>query len=378
MDDADPRLALAGRLRALRTGQVDLTQSQLASVLGGSRPISAAQISSWESRNNSRIPPIPRLRAYAALFAVKRSFEQREPRMLEAARLTDEERAAVAELERELLALRARAVRSGDVAPPPGLPDEVAAARLDIVTESLATGLWHFEDGNAITIVASQWPAELLARIPYTDIADPDYVRLLTFSDLDSLVELYGHLRAANPASRIEIRAADDMQEPDHYSSHLISLGGTDWNRVTRQLLSELELPVQMSVDWGGSGDVYFQAAGADPATRYAPRLEDRDGRATLSEDVGLFARGPNPYNDRRTVTICCGMYARGTYGMVRALTDPRFRDRNSLYLDARFGHVNTFGLLGRVRVVNGTTVTPNWTLDSYRLFEWPEAADAG
>ena len=377
MDDADPRLVLARRLRALRVEHPDFTQSLLASVLGGLRPLSTALISSWESAHNPRIPPIPRLKAYAALFSVGRSFEHGEPRLIQPAQLTPEEHAAASELERELLALRAAAVGSVNVTPPPGRPDEVATARLDLVIESLATGPWRFEDGNAITIVCSQWPADKLAQIPYTAIADPDYTRLLTFADLDSLVELYGHLRAANPASRIEFRAADHM-ETDDYTSHLVSLGGTDWNRVTRELLGELQLPVQVFADWDNSGDVYFQVDGPGDPARHAPRLESREGRNALSEDVALFARGPNPYNDRRTVTICCGMYARGTYGVVRALTDPRFRDRNSLYLESRFARADTFCLLSRVRVVNGTTVTPNWTLEGSRLFEWPGAADAG
>jgi transcriptional regulator with XRE-family HTH domain len=376
LDDADPRLTLARRLRALRTEQSDLTQSQLASALGGSRRLSTASISSWESLKDPKIPPTSRLRAYAALFAVDRSFEHGEPRLLQSAQMTPEERETVGELERELLALRVAALGSGDVAPPPGRPDEVAIARLDLVTESLATGPWHFEDGNAITIVASQWPPEQLRQIPYTDIADPDYTELLTFADLDALVELYGHLRAANPASQIDFRAADKMG-PNDYSAHLVSLGGPDWNRVTGVLLGALGLPVQVTANWADSDDVYFEVGGPESASRHAPRLETRDGRKALNEDVGLFARGPNPYNDRRLVTICCGMYARGTYGVVRALTDPRFRDRNSLYLDSRFAHADTFCLLSRVSVVNDTTTTPNWSQGNFRLFEWPGAADA-
>jgi transcriptional regulator with XRE-family HTH domain len=377
VDDADPRLVLARRLRALRSEQRDLTQLQLARVLGGSRPLSTALISSWESLNNPRIPPIPRLRAYADLLAVDRSFEQGEPRRLQRAQMTPDEREAAGELERELMALRAAAVRSSHVTPPPGRPDEVASARLELVIESLATGPLHFEDGNAITIVCSQWSAEKLAGIPYTDVADPDYTRLVTFADLDSLVELYGHLRAANPATRIEFRGADHMT-PDDYTSHLISLGGPDWNRVTKELLEELQLPVHVFADWDKSHDVYFQVDGSSDAVRHAPRLESREGRNDLVEDVGLFARGPNPYNDRRIATICFGMYARGTLGLVRALTDPRFRDRNSLHLESRFAHADTFCMLSRVRVVNGTMVTPNWTIESFRLFEWPGAADAG
>ena len=41
--------------------------------------------------------------------------------------------------------------------------------------------------------------------------------------------------------------------------------------------------------------------------------------------------------NKRRTVTVCNGMYGRGTYGAVRALTDVRFRDSNDGYVKSRF-----------------------------------------
>ena len=58
--------------------------------------------------------------------------------------------------------------------------------------------------------------------------------------------------------------------------------------------------------------------------------------RKILLEDVALFARAVNPFNRKRFVTICNGMYGRGTYGAVRALTDERFRDRNMEYIQAR------------------------------------------
>ena len=49
-----------------------------------------------------------------------------------------------------------------------------------------------------------QWPSNMLDKIPYANKNVPDYIELLTYSELDSLFMSYGHLRAANPASQIE------------------------------------------------------------------------------------------------------------------------------------------------------------------------------
>ena len=43
----------------------------------------------------------------------------------------------------------------------------------------------------------------------YTDLDSPDYIQLYTYSELDALFELYGHLRAANPANQVDLRIAD-------------------------------------------------------------------------------------------------------------------------------------------------------------------------
>ena len=44
----------------------------------------------------------------------------------------------------------------------------------------------------------------MLDRMPYTDVEDPDYIELLTYSELSALFELHGHLRAANPANQVQ------------------------------------------------------------------------------------------------------------------------------------------------------------------------------
>ena len=370
MDSQDPRQLLARRLRELREDHWPgrkITQPQLARALGDGKPLSVPLISSWESQTNPHIPPLPRLEGYAAVFATSRSFDGTEPRRLSPEEMTDGETDAMTELRQELMALRSNALRAGTAD-----QETVAVKPVSEVEKSLDSGFWRFADGNTITIVCAQWPARMLEEIPYTEIADPDYIELLTYSELDALFELHGHLRAANPANQVNLRSAGKLA-PDDYSSHLVSLGGVDWNTITSTAMKELLLPVQQIADWDTPGGQYFQVEQNGDTTKHRPELEeDADHpKGILREDVALFARAVSPFNKERTVTICSGMYGRGTYGVVRALTDARFRDRNSDYLRSRFGNSETYCILTRVRIEHGATLTPDWTTGGNTLFEW-------
>ena len=98
----------------------------------------------------------------------------------------------------------------------------------------------------------------MLTQMPYTDQDDPDYVEMLNYSDQDALFELHGHVRAANPASEVYLRMAGKLVADD-YSSHVVSLGGVDWNSATSNLLGRLKLPVQQIADWSVPDGQYFE-----------------------------------------------------------------------------------------------------------------------
>jgi hypothetical protein len=373
VDSEDPRRLLAERLRSLREHAVPehkITQPELAQALGDGKPLSVPLISSWESMANPRIPPMPRIEGYAALFGAPRCFEIAPPRRLSMDEMTRDERRAVAELHSELTHLRQGALR----ATTPGvLPSQFQPSEVE---ESLNSGPWRFPDGNTITIVCARWPPDMLERIPYSDRDDPDYIEMLRYSELDALVELHGHLRAANPANQVYLRTGDELVSDD-YTSHLALLGGIDWNPATTDLLNRLQLPVRQVADWTKRDGQYFEVEENGQKVRHGAVVdrspdEDRGGKGILREDVALFARAVNPLNSKRTVTICSGMYGRGTYGAVRALTDSRFRDRNADYLRKQFGGSETYCVLTKVTIANGATVTPDWTASGTILFEWP------
>jgi hypothetical protein len=360
VDSHDPRLVLARRLRALREEHwpdMKITQPQLARALGGRRPLSVPLISSWESQASPKIPPPHRLDAYAALFATPRSFAGAEPRLIDPADMSEEERQNMSNLRSELMGLRSRAIGALNVhdADPPDP--------------------WHFDDGSKITVVCAQLPPDILQKIPYTDANDPDYIELLTFSDLDALLISYGHLRASNPASQVDFFRSG-LLPATSYMSHLVSLGGPDWNMVTADLMNRLSLPVAQVADWDTADGQFFEVNGGSGKAQYRPKLQDMGGRRVLREDVALFVRAVNPFNQQTIVTICAGMYGRGTYGVVRALADPEFRIRNIRYLESQFKGRLPYCLLTRVQVVNNRTLIPDWTDDDTRLFEWSGSAD--
>lgn len=359
MSSDDPRRALARRLRSLREEHwpdLQITQHQLAEAFGGGQgALSVSLISSWESLSKPQLPPQKRLHAYATFFATRRSVETTPYRVLPPNQLTESEQSVREQLRRELLTLRAQATNDNSGSP------AAAASRNE--------GFWHYGDHNIITIVCAQLPRSLLEGFSYANPESPDYVALYTYADLDALIELYGHIRVVNPASQVHFKTALELL-PDDYTSHLVLLGGVDWNVVTRDLLERVELPVRQvgrdyQSDIGG-----FEVQRGDRTELFAPQL-DRDGQ--LVEDVGHFYRGLNPFNAKRTVTICNGMFGRGTYGVVRALTDARFRDRNDEFLSQHFAGAPAFSLVTRVSVVSGRVVTPDWTQQENRLHDWVE-----
>jgi hypothetical protein len=348
--DSSPTHMLARRLRALRVEHwpdAVITQGDLARAFA---PASLALLSSWE--NGKAVPPVARLEAYATFFATRRSVERNPYRVLPLSDLTTEEWQRRVEILAELT--------------------ELAETYAEPSTLRVK-GFWYFPDTYDITIVVAQLPEAELPKSPYTDPLSPDYVELYTYADLDSLIELHGHIRALNPGSDVHFRTASALA-PDDYTTHLVLLGGVDWNVVTRDVVDRVELPVNQAERPDVSDIGGFEVVEGGQTRVISPVVTSgRGGHDVLLEDVAQFYRGPSPYNKKRTVTICNGQYGRGTLGAVRALTDRKFRDRNEAYLRDRFGTEEAYSVITRVTIANGQVVTPDWTLRHNQLYEWPE-----
>jgi hypothetical protein len=344
---------LARRLRQLRQQQwpdARLTQDKLARAFSGEESLKAATVSSWESNNSPKLPPLRRLRSYARFFATERSVEAPPARLLPLEQLTPDEMARYEKLERELLDLRR------DVADEDPDDEDIPVPRS-----------WHFTDGP-ITLVCAELPGD--QQGPLADPSNPNHTELQRYADADALAELHGHIRAENPQliPRFKIPA---MVDHDDLTGHIVLIGGLVWNQMTARLSRLANLPIQqVERPLLDSGEIFL--AEIDGAEReFWPQWTDGDQKL-LEEDVGLLARVPNPLNSSRTLTICNGIHSRGVYGAVRTLTDTHLRDVNERYISEKFGKSTTFAILMSVKVIENKAVTPDFNSDGVVLYQWP------
>jgi transcriptional regulator with XRE-family HTH domain len=392
MDAAGTRLGT--RLRRLRQQALDrpVTQRQLCGALA----VSGALVGSWE--NGAAIPPEDRLRDYAHFFCTVRSAADGAIRMIPVEELAPDERQRRVRLFDELSELREEAL-AGTARPVPafgalggrflfygdGLPVTVLCTPLS------RRQLGYHEQGAAD---GSLPPAVQYATNP----AHPNHVRNLANADVDALIELVGHLRAENPVLDLRWFTYDRVTSADQLAGHLVLFGGIDEQstelpsgstEVVRQLRDRLPAPVRLV--WDGEGqefDAEFVVAvdenGApttDPGRvkaveSYRPdfltgegaqrsgRVDDRGrllvaGAPHLVSDLALVQRTGNPFAPDATVTRFGGMFSRGTYGALRAFTDPRLRSRNERWLEAALDERN-FWMLIQVPIIAGTVMTPD------------------
>ena len=361
-------LELAQRLKALRENHWpdrSITQLQLAEAFGGDKPLSVPLISAWESQTNPKTPPVVRLEAYARLFATERSLDQGSLRLLELADLTPDERQRRDDLLDELTSLREAATGGTAVAP---------VARRN---ETTAGRLLHFPPDQDITIVCGRMPEGVRPERTYTDPKHPDYEEFFSFADPRALLELYAYLCAINPANQVNYMVSQDMT-PDDYATNLVLIGGVDWNEATADLFDRVTIPVRQLPRETDDDIGAFEVTRGERRDLIRSTVRKSHGRQELVADVAHFYRGPNPYNRARTVTFFNGNYARGVLSAVRALIDPKFRDRNEEYRSREFAGAERFSVLTRVPIVNGRVITADWTVARYRLHEWSEAKVGG
>lgn len=346
-------LELALELRRLRVDHwpdaKSLTQAALANVLGGGETLSAAAVASWENRSSPKLPPRERLLAYAQFFATRRSLEP-EPNLIPLDSLIPEEEAEYKKLRDRLLRLHGAARGTHEPT---------------VVRRS-----WQFTDAAPVTLICARLPEEERPALAYPDA--PNYTQLLSFGDLDAMVELFGHVRAENPSTLVTFKCAPDVV-PDDLSGHVAIIGGIGWSRVTERLLGLARLPVEQREDPAVQWGEIFVTKTDDAERKYLPTQLMTDP-PELIEDVGLLARMPNPLNSSRTLTVCNGIHSRGVYGATRTLTHAQLRDSNEQYIAENFPD-QTFCILMRVQIIEGRAMTPDFSIPGTVLYKWPHGA---
>jgi len=347
-----PGRRLAERLRALRE-QERLTQKQLARVLGGSETLSIATVSLWEKPGSDRLPPPPRLAAYARLFCTSRSFEGDRPHLLSPGDLTEHERERETELYDELIALRERAGQSTAV---------------PVTASGQRSAIWHFPDPIAVSVVCS----DAVDPPAYAQGSHLNYSRYARYADLDALVEVYGQVKADNSARMIRILPTSRLVQ-DFALNHLILIGGAASDAAS---LFAQDIPLPTAKEIPGTDPVthLFRCSIGEEKREFT---STRDNEGNLVQDVGLIARGPHPIVPGGTVTLLSGITSRGVHGAALCFIDSHVRDTNERYLESALGNVESFCILMNIPVQNDVALPPNLWRENTRLYEWSAETSA-
>lgn len=337
-----PTTPLGTRLRELRTqgwSGVPVTQMRVAEAIG----VAAPSVSAYE--NGVRPPSPVQLQQYAVLFASPRWSESSGPLHGGTSVLTDSELRTYEDLLEELMRLR-------ELVDPGTAPD----------ASSGRPRFWHFGDDAPIRIICGRLPPDEAG--PYGDPDEHNHMALRNAADLDSLVELWGHLREQNPDSDVRYRLGRDFSTED-LQGHVVVLGNIALMQGGELLLPEASLPIRQVAVEDLDGEV-FEVDTEAGGQRFGPVL--RDGRVV--EDVGLVARIPSPFRAGRTLTICSGVFTRGVYGAVRSLTDRELGTSNADCLRRTFPDPSSFAILLRVLVAGDNVATPDLLTPRTRLLE--------
>ena len=240
-------------------------------------------------------------------------------------------------------------------------PDDLAGgmeARNPVARQSI----WHFPDRTQITLVSYRLPPS--QRPPSSDPSNPNYVRFADLADLDTLIDIYGAVRAHNPESRVVIMAAQDLSQQD-VATHLVLIGGLTWEEVTPWFSRIFSIPIE-------AGDPFERGAIVvrDPDNGEREFAHTLFGEEVV-EDVGFFACGENPSAPRRRLVICGGITTRGVRGAALCFIDQEMRERNEQYMAPRFPDKSTYCIVMRVPIINKGPLTPDLSKKEIRLFEW-------
>jgi hypothetical protein len=289
--------------------------------------------------------------AYAQFFATHRSVEPKEPALVPVGSFTAEEQHEYEQFRDELFKLHTAASGTDSELEAPPAPRS-----------------WYFTGSGPVTLICGEVSSKMAPAM--ANPSNPNYTELLSFADLDALMELHGHVRAENPGMDVFFKSSPNVV-PDDLTGHVVLIGGIWWNSRTRELLDLASLPVTQRGDPRDEHGEIFVVDDSGKEKEYLAAWSPADPNKLLA-DVGLLVRMPNPLNSSRTLTMCNGIHSRGVLGAVRSLTDARLRDSNENYIARNFPNNELFGMLIRVRVMGGRALTPDFNTEGTVLYKWP------
>ena len=199
------------------------------------------------------------------------------------------------------------------------------------IREELIFRFWFPRGTSTIWVVCPQDhdPSE------YADRSSPDYTYLDNLGDQDALLELMVFLSRHYPSATIQHFSSGDLPA-GHTSGNLVVLGGPGstadiGNSVCKEMMEAVRSQVSYSDDCEQMKVVMGEDTSLELRAEYHGGSDSNTaGQRRMREDIGYFARFPNPLNEESAVVLVNGIHTTGVLGAAKAFTSAGRRYRIS------------------------------------------------
>ena len=192
------------------------------------------------------------------------------------------------------------------------------------IREEMIFRFWFPRGTSTIWVVCPQDhdPSE------YADRASPDYTYLDNLGDQDALLELMVFLSRHYPNATIEHFHSGNLPR-GHTSDNLVVVGGPgSTSDISNGVCLEMMEAIRSRITYSDDCERMMVRTGMDPPLELGSVYRDAPGggagQRVIQEDVGYFARFPNPLNEESTVVLVNGIHTTGVLGAARAFSERR------------------------------------------------------
>jgi len=225
--------------------------------------------------------------------------------------------------------------------------------------------VWGIKDGEEVTIICS----ELEDPLERQRVEPREFIYLLKYGDLDAFIETVITLLRLYPSVKLRISSAGEViGAQNNLGTHLVVIGGPDYNRVANHIINEINYQDQANqpqftyINRHEQIALYHRITGNE----YYWMQDERGADGDTEYDYGYFERIPNPYNRSKWTILIGGCHTIGVTGAVKAFSFPFDENRlpqrvakNASLVSKKIRKAKSFAVLVQVQRVGQIIFAP-------------------
>lgn len=220
--------------------------------------------------------------------------------------------------------------------------------------------VWGIKNGDSVIVVCSELEEPEVRQ----HIEPREFIYSLKYGDVDAYFEVVITLLRLYPAIKLRIMSAGEAATTRmDLASHLILIGGPDYNTLAERVLSGNATQYDYRSPY-----VTTQSSQYPEEIVLYDKLNNREYCYTTdARDYGYFERIVNPHNPESSIVLIGGCHTIGVTGAVRAFSMaesedgaiPRHVLSNGALVAKRVGKAKTFSVVVSVERVGQTISVP-------------------